>query len=233
LILIVGVFVVLHYKENIHNYVVLYNGHGINKTIGSYSWGYEETDEDDTTIYYNYRKGECIGETVGVSFQGPDDYPQISISKKYEAIPRKYEDINTIPEELSLFDSDEAINVEINKIDLDGDGEEEYVCCYTIEYKTGDYSDMYKYELLKSHIEILDNDYNKIGSLIHLESDSDVYLSLEEDVEYIDIDNDNVMEILVEVPGWEWTNLEVFKYNNNQILGNVGAYYYASWRHGA
>lgn len=53
-------------------------------------------------------------------------------------------------------------------------------------------------------------------------------------VEYIDIDNDGVMEILINIPGWlKWSGLEVFKYNNNQISGNVDSYNYASYRHGA
>ena len=41
------------------------------------------------------------------------------------------------------------------------------------------------------------------------------------------------MEIILEIPGWEWRNIEVFKYNNDTVLGNIGEYYYASWRHGA
>lgn len=220
--------------ENSDDYVVLYNGLNIEKTIGSYSWGYEEPNQNDTRVYYNYRKGKYIGETVGVSFKDESDLPQISISKKYQAIPRKYEIISAIPEKLGFLENkDDVVNLEINRIDLDGDAREEYLCSYTIEYKTGDYSDMYEYELLKSHVDILDNDYNRISSLIHLESDSDVYLSLEKHAEYIDIDNDGIMEILIEIPGWEGIGLEVFKYSNNQIYGNTGADYYASWRHGA
>lgn len=220
-------------KNTESDYIVLYNGHKIDKGIGTYDWGEEDSKIDSTKVYYNYGNGKYLGETTEINLE-ENVLPIISISKKYEAIPRKYETVNEIPEKLNFLRKDDVINAEINKIDLDGDGKEEYICCYAIEYKTGDYSDMYEYELLKSHIEIFDSNFNKIGSLIHLESDSDVYLSLEEDAEYIDIDNDGVMEILINIPGWlKWSGLEVFKYNNNQISGNVDSYNYASYRHGA
>ena len=220
-------------KNTESDYIVLYNGHKINKGTGTYDWNYEESEKYHTKVYYEYGNGKYLGETTEINLDN-SVLPIISISKKYDAIPRKYEKVNTIPGKLDFLNKDNVINAEINKIDLDGDGKEEYICCYAIEYKTGDYSDMYEYELLKSHIEIFDSNFNKIGSLIHLESDSDVYLSLEEDAEYIDIDNDGVMEILINIPGWlKWSGLEVFKYNNNQISGNVDSYNYASYRHGA
>lgn len=220
-------------KNTESNWIVLYNGHKIDKGIGTYNWSYEESEKYHAKVYYEYGNGKYLGETTEINLE-ENVLPIISISKKYEAIPRKYETVNEIPEKLNFLRKDDVINAEINKIDLDGDGKEEYICCYAIEYKTGDYSDMYEYELLKSHIEIFDSNFNKIGNLTHLESDSDVYLSLEEDVEYIDIDNDGVMEILINIPGWlKWSGLEVFKYNNNQISGNVDSYNYASYRHGA
>ena len=225
--------------KEIKDYVVLYGDVRIDKQYGSFfseSGGYEENSIDNTITYYNYGNGEYLGETKGNS------NGEISISEKYNAIPRKYEKIDGKDIDQDGYKrmiSYTAINEEINKIDLDGNGEDEYIVSYTLPFDVKDRLDNpdveynYNYNLLLSHIVIYDSNFFKIATLAKLESNSDVELSLEKHVEYIDIDKDGKMEIILEIPGWEWRNIEVFKYNNDTVLGNIGEYYYASWRHGA
>lgn len=223
-----------------NDYIILYDGFEIGIESGYFPVGGYDIQHNikETKTYYNYKDGKYIGELTGEdllkdkSKYQEDKTPTISTTRKYDAIPREYEIINEIPEKLSSLNNDDVIKVEINKIDLDGDGEEEYVCSYVVECKTGDNSDMYEYELLKSYVQVFNKTFDKIGSLIQLESDSDIYLSLKENVEYFDLDNNGSMEILIEIPGWEETSLEIFRYNEKQMEGNTGKTYYANWRHG-
>ena len=118
-------------------------------------------------------------------------------------------------------------SVDINKIDLDGDGKEEYIVCYTIDYKKGDIGD--GEPQASSGIMLFDNNYKKIADLANLqngfwsnikEESNKVFLSLK-DVEYADIDNDGVMEILIKIPAYEGSKLSILKYNRGDINGNI------------
>ena len=47
-----------------------------------------------------------------------------------------------------------------------------------------------------------------------------MFLSLN-DVEYLDLDDDGIMEILIKIPSYEGNKLSILKYNKGKIEGNV------------
>jgi hypothetical protein len=132
-----------------------------------------------------------------------------------------------IPEKLNELYQSHMDTFQINKIDLDGDGTSEYICSYT------SYTQMNGDDIDNSTITLLDGDLNVISDLVYLESDSSVKLSLDANVEYIDIDNDGTMEILINIPGYEWFTIDTFKYNNGVLQGEKEHHLEASWKHGA
>ena len=88
---------------------------------------------------------------------------------------------------------------------------------------------------------LFDSEYNKISDLVTLQNgfvgnSLELYRSgkLEaielEDVrsyvdldttEYIDIDNDGIMEIIVEIPVYEGEKISVLKYDNGKLMGET------------
>ena len=71
--------------------------------------------------------------------------------------------------------------------------------------------------------------YKKIADLVTLENgfwanikeeNQKVFLSLD-NVEYIDIDNDGIMEIIIQVPTYEIMEISIVKYSNNKIEGKT------------
>jgi len=222
--------------ETVHNFV-LYNGIEIKKDTGIQNISdmliSTENKEKYNITYYNYEKGKYIGESEGVfgneSYEGMsrvENVKKIAISQKYNAIPRTYEEITQLPEK--LLDMSDYSSVDIHAIDLDGNGEKEYIVCYTVNYKEGDIGD--GEPVASSGIVLFDNNYKKIANLVNLEEgfwgnirneQNKIFLSLE-DVDYIDIDNDGVMEILIEIPCYEGHNLSIVQYNEETIKGEVG-----------
>ena len=78
-------------------------------------------------------------------------------------------------------------------------------------------------------ISLLDSNYKKVADLAILkngfwgdikEESSKVFLSLK-DVDYIDLDNDGIMEILIKVPQYEGSQLSILKYNKGKIDGKT------------
>ena len=76
---------------------------------------------------------------------------------------------------------------------------------------------------------LFDSNYKKIADLVTLENgfwgnikeeDRKIFLSLD-DVDYIDIDNDEIMEIIIKVPTYEGTQISVVKYNEGKIEGET------------
>ena len=184
------------------------------------------------TKYYNYENGKYVGEKTGTfgerTTEGEscvENVSKIAISKKTDALPRTYSTIKELPKELE--EMADYSSVEINKIDLDGDGKEEYIVCYTVDYKEGEIGD--GEPEASSGIMLLDSNYKKVADLAILkngfwgdikEESSKVFLSLK-DVDYIDLDNDGIMEILIKVPQYEGSQLSILKYNKGKIDGKT------------
>jgi len=179
------------------------------------------------TTYYNYENAKYVGETAGKLQDGVyegskkvSNVKKIAMSQKYNAIPRAYTKIEKLPQE--LIDMADYSKVEINAIDLDGDGKNEYVVCPIINYGEGDIGD--GKPVAYSEIILFDSNYKKLENLISLDiqnMDYKTFLTLD-DVEYIDIDNDGKMEILIYIPAYEsGPQVSVIKYNNGKIEGDT------------
>ncbi len=223
-------------QEKNTNYFILYDGYKIENKFGIQDLSDMEVNEENNklynTTYYNYEKGKYLGETKGdfgkQTYEGVSvvsNVKRIAISEKYNAIPREYKVIEELPNE--LIDMADYTKVTINSIDLDGDNEEEYLLCYCINYAKGEIGD--GEPIASSGIMLLDNNYKKIANIVELkngfwanikEEDKKIFLSLD-DVEYIDIDKDNVMEIIIKIPTYEGTKLSILKYQNNKIDGET------------
>ena len=226
-------------KANVENndYLILYKGCEMKIATGT-AWT-ESLDKNEenkyNTTYYNYENGKYLGETNGkVVENGIDDtfvvdnVKKIAMSKKINAIPRTFTEINQLPEE--LMDMADCTTVNINSIDLDGDGTEEKIVCWTASEAKGDFEN--NEPVAQSGIILFDSKYKKIADLVTLDDgfaaserleQSKVFLSLD-DVEYLDIDNDGIMEIITELPQYESegpSELSVVKYNKGNLEGKT------------
>lgn len=216
--------------------IILYQGFEMAKTTGTQSLDDMEINAEATrkynTTYYNYEKGKYEGTTIGTfgeeTYEGVSvvsNVKKIAMTQKYNAIPREFKVIEELPEQ--LMDMADYSSVDINEIDLDGDGKNEYLVCCTVNYDEGDIGD--GKPKASSRIMLLDNNYKKIDDLVTLENgfwanikeeENKKFLSLD-DVEYIDIDNDGIMEIIIEVPTYEGMKISIVKYSNNKIEGKT------------
>lgn len=218
-------------KENI----VLYEGLDISKENLMYSIPYNKENKTKYQIkYYNYEKGKYKGETKGKleqTYEGVGSVlntSRIAMSQKYNAIPRKYKsytDGTEIPKQLEEFFDCQIF--EVQSIDLDGDNKEEYIVAYgnggfSGEGNKGKYSNF-------SEIILLNSNFDKVATLVKAKDQfqqegdtitNDYYCDLE-NVEYIDIDNDNVMEILVDTNVYEGVGVNIYKYQNGKISGKT------------
>ena len=184
------------------------------------------------TTYFNYENGKYQGETTGtfgeVTYEGfsiVKNVKRIAMTQKYNAIPREYKEIKELPKQLE--DMADFSSVDINEIDLDGDGKNEYIVCYTVNYQKGQIGD--GEPQASSGIMLFDYNYKKIADLVTLENgfwanikeeDRKIFLALD-NVEYIDIDNDGNMEIIIEVPTYDGTKISILKYSNNKVEGET------------
>lgn len=223
-------------EETEEEFFVLYNGYEIKTEPGLYGCSdMEKTDESETkynTKYYNYENGKYEGSTDGEfgeeTYEGysvVSNVKRIAMTEKYDAIPREKTIIEELPEELS--DLEACTTVDIHEIDLDGDKKVEHVVCYTINIAAED-SPTGK-PVASSTIALYDEEYKKIEDLVILEDgfwanieeeDRKIFLSLDK-VEYIDIDKDEVMEIVIEVPTYEIGEVSVIKYKDGKVEGEV------------
>jgi len=212
------------------DYFVLYNGYEIEKKTGvqelSDMYISKENNKKYNIYYYNYEKGEYLGKQKGKF--GEETFENVSIvrnvntiatSQKYDAMPRTFSKTNGLPKKLDGIE--DFSTLEIHSIDLDGNGTKENIICYTIDNK--------EEQKASSAIMIFDKKYQKSENLIILEDgfwagikedNQKIFLSLE-DIEYFDIDNDGIMEILINVPTYEGTKLSIIKYDNGKIDGEV------------
>ena len=147
------------------------------------------------------------------------------MTEEYNAIPRKYYRTTSLPEE--LIDMADCSSVTIDSIDLDGDEKEEKIVCYTVNYSEGQIGD--GEPEASSGIMLLDSNYKKITDLAALddgfwagikEEGNKIFMSLE-DVEYIDLDNDGEMEIIIQVPTYEGVRISIYKYSSGNVEGET------------
>lgn len=224
-------------KEYQNENIVLYKGCEISTKTGLQYPDFieinDETRNKYTTTYYNYENGKYEGTTIGKfgeeinfdEFSIVSNVKKIAMTLSYNAIPRNFTIIDELPEQ--LIDLADYSSVDIQAIDLDNDGQTEYIVCCTINYKEGDIGDG---ELeASSVIMLLDYNYKKITDIITLENgfwgnvreeNYKIFLSLD-DVEYIDIDNDGIMEIIIDVPTYEGQEISILKYNKGNLKGEI------------
>lgn len=203
-------------------YFILYDGYEIKIKTGEQALvdmeNSEGNNEKYNIKYYCYENGksqEEKGEFGEETYEGVfivQNVDKIAISEKYDAIPRKYKELKKLPEDMNL--KLDYTDIEIVEVDLDGDETKEYLICYEIEDKEND--------IAKSSIELYDSNYQKVATLMSLDTtyDDAEYLNLD-DAEYIDIDNDGVMEIILNKPVYEGTSICIYKYVNGNIYGET------------
>ena len=216
--------------------IVLYKGMEIKVDVGLQEISdmkiTDDADEKYNTKYYNYENGKSKGETEGEfgneTYEGysiVENVKKIAMTEKYDAIPRSYKELKELPEELN--DMADYTEVKIHEIDLDGDEENEYIVCYKLDYEAGAIGD--GEPVADSGIMLFDEDYKKVADLVTLkdgfangekEEDKKVFITLD-DVEYIDLDNDGKMEIVIDLPTYEVTKLISLKYSNDKLEGTT------------
>lgn len=204
-------------------------------------------EEKYNTKYYNYQNSKYTGEKNGkmaVSY-GDGGYDnsvgivqnidRVAISKKYDAVPRTGRRERSLPNELK--DMADYPSVKVDTIDLDGDGKEEHIVAWRISYKKGDIGDGKPQE--SSGMALYDSNYKKVADLAELKNgfwgnslnaynegqftednleEYRKYLDLDKN-EYIDIDNDGVMEIIINLPTYEGTAISIVKYDRGTFSG--------------
>lgn len=213
--------------------IVLYKGMEISKKVGfqpilDMKVNNESLKKYNTT-YYNYENGKYEGTTVGdfgeETYQGysvVSNVKNIAMTQKYNAIPREYQKLEEIPNKIYSEIEVEFANAWGIKVDLDGDKLDEYIIVNNIG--SSDHKETNeKYEMI-SKVMLYDNELNKIANLVTLTDDyiDEYAASIElEMINFIDIDNDGNMEIIIEIPAYEGINISVLKYNDNKVEGKV------------
>ena len=183
------------------------------------------------TRYYNYEGGKYIGGTEGKftteTYDGyavVENVKRIAMSEKYEAIPREFKVIEELPEQLK--EDGGYPDVKIHEIDLDGDGKFEHILCYNVDY---DGKESEAEPEVFSGLMLFDENYEKIVDLVTLnngfwgnihDDERKIFITLD-DIEYIDIDNDGIMEMIINVPTYDGTKISIVKYQNGEIEGDV------------
>ncbi|MBR3152628.1 MAG: hypothetical protein IKF52_03380 [Clostridia bacterium] len=224
-------------NTEVGDFFVLYNGYEIKKTAGVQNLSEmkitdEATKKYNKKVYYNYQNGQYAGETTGTFgeqiYEGVsvvDNVSRIAISEKYDAIPRKFTATDKLPNELK--DMADYTHVEIQSIDLDGDGTDERIVGYHLNYKAGEIGD--GSPEASSGIILMDSNYKKIADLVTLEDGfwggikeeaQKIFIEIR-DTEYVDIDNDGVMEIIIDVPTYEGKQISIIKYDNGKVEGQT------------
>lgn len=209
-------------------YFVLYKGREIKLQTGKQLLADMELNDENTKKYnstfYTYEKGKYIGEKLGefneptyegVSVVGNID--GIGLSEKYNIYPRSFNKLTELPKEIK--EKRDYTSVEINEIDLDGDGKNEYIVCYIIEDK----------EVAKSEIVLYNSEFEKVDRLVYIDEGfwlgqkdgQKELLNLNEYVEYADIDKDGNMEILIDIPMYESNAVSIYKFEDGKVIGDT------------
>lgn len=216
-------------KVQNENIIVLYDGllldvSEMKKVELQYIDSTNEQKDKYVITYYNYENYSFQNSGLGsLSTQVYDGLLQINnvgkiaISESYNAIPRNIQVVNALPTIVSdnnkLSDYD---NVKAIITDLDGNGTDEYIL--VLANKATGYS----------KISFVDSTGSKLTDLAYIEkskwgqaSEHGYYLSIS-NVQIVDIDNDNVMEVLIEIPKYEGEpDVSILKYKNGELQGDT------------
>lgn len=216
-------------KVQNENIVVLYDGlildvSEMKQVELKYIDSTNEQKDKYVITYYNYENYSFQNSGLGsLSTQVYDgllkinNVGKIAISESYNAIPRNIQVVNALPTVVSdnnkLSDYD---NVKAIITDLDGNGTDEYIL--VLANKATGYS----------KISFVDSTGSKLTDLAYIEkskwgqaSEHGYYLSIS-NVQIVDIDNDNVMEVLVEIPKYEGEPaVSLIKYKNGELQGDT------------
>lgn len=186
--------------------------------------------------YYLYSDGALIGQSNGkieergldyswdISFgQEFDNKVEVAISKQFNPYPRQITNISSDFNKEFEIDGkvfkavNNQFNVsatirEITKVDIDGEGKDEYIALAVDEQS---------YFFAKC---LIDSDFNVVAYLTVFKgkpqfADFDRILKYKYPCEIIDIDNDGVMEILLSLPTYEGFEYRIFKYKNRVFDG--------------
>lgn len=219
-------------KEESKEKIILYKGLDFSDGKNLNDITYNEANKKKYEIeYFNYENGEKLEKSKGnlvETYEGisaVENVKKIAISVEYDAIPRKYTTIEELPEE--LYELADCNKVEIQSVDLDGDGKKEYIVASNSYASPEDYdTDTYTNY---SDISLYDNKFKKIAILVKAKDQfrevdgkitSEFFCCLD-DVEYIDIDDDGIMEVLVDLNYWENIGVNSYKYKDGKITGET------------
>lgn len=224
-------------SEQEDSLIVLYQGCEISTRPGvqtPFDMDITEANMEKYNIaYFNYENGAYQGMAEGnfgePTYEGASvvqNVGRIALSQKYDAIPRDFTETTSLPPE--LMDLADCTAVTIHSIDLDGDGSMEHLVCYQVDHAQGEIGD--GQPQASSGIMLFDEDYKKIADLVTLEegfwarlkdAENKVFLSLQ-DVDYIDMDQDGAMEIILKIPTYEGLRISILKYQNGKLEGETG-----------
>lgn len=219
-------------KEESKEKIILYKGLDFSDGKNLNDITYNEANKKKYEIeYFNYENGKKLEKSKGnlvETYEGisaVENVKKIAISVEYDAIPRKYTTIEELPEE--LYELADCNKVEIQSVDLDGDGKKEYIVASNSYASPEDYdTDTYTNY---SDISLYDNKFKKIAILVKAKDQfrevdgkitSEFFCCLD-DVEYIDIDDDGIMEVLVDLNYWENIGVNSYKYKDGKITGET------------
>ena len=219
-------------KEESKEKIILYKGLDFSDGKNLNDITYNEANKKKYEIeYFNYENGEKLEKSKGnlvETYEGisaVENVKKIAISVEYDAIPRRYTTIEGLPKE--LYELADCNKVEIQSVDLDGDGKKEYIVASNSYASPEDYdTDTYTNY---SDISLYDNKFKKIATLIKAKDQyrevdgkitSEFFCSLD-DVEYIDIDDDGIMEVLVDLNYWENIGVNSYNYKDGKITGET------------
>ena len=219
-------------KEESKEKIILYKGLDFSDGKNLNDITYNEANKKKYEIeYFNYENGEKLEKSKGnlvETYEGisaVENVKKIAISVEYDAIPRRYTTIEGLPKE--LYELADCNKVEIQSVDLDGDGKKEYIVASNSYASPEDYdTDTYTNY---SDISLYDNKFKKIATLIKAKDQyrevdgkitSEFFCSLD-DVEYINIDDDGIMEVLVDLNYWENIGVNSYKYKDGKITGET------------
>ena len=213
-------------------YFILHHGQEMELKPGTYNYDYgmdvndENISKYNNKTYYNYNKGKYIGETVGTfepknqeNYMSVENVEEYAISENYNICPREYKEISIIPDKFNDLKK-QGYNIKIHSIDLDNDGKEEKVVCLTNTIGGKAYSE----------ISLYNSDYEEITKLVTIEDgfvadlsksgkiENAALLSLDL-VDYIDVDIDGTIEIIVNHLCYEGSSISIYKYENETVNG--------------
>ena len=221
--------------------IIMYDGMNIaKKKPGIYTFDYEAKEFPSyyNTTYDMYQNGKKTGETSGkvkgyysdmwdttcysINFekQDPESTKKyIFVSCNYDVVPREYEKIKDIPDDIKYDFDDRRTSLKVQGVDLDGDGKKEYIVAYSqiVDDITKDY---------EFGVYVYDSNYKRVSVLAKQNADKEYnYLSSFDNITYMDIDKDGNMEIIISIPvASSYFRFGIYKYEDGAIKGQIDTF---------